>query len=78
MPFIKGRFYMNPQYGAAIERARRSDGDLLSAIMESIEKGSVEPILHGINAGRRIFSFESTGAATDHSGACERFTGRAL
>ena len=26
MPFIKGRFYMNPAYGRAIERARRANG----------------------------------------------------
>ena len=26
MPFIKGRFYMNPAYGRAIERARRASG----------------------------------------------------
>jgi hypothetical protein len=26
MPFINGRFYMNPAYGRALERARRANG----------------------------------------------------
>lgn len=26
MPFIKGKFYMNPAYGRAIERARSANG----------------------------------------------------
>lgn len=25
MPYINGRYYMNPQYGAAVERAREAD-----------------------------------------------------
>ena len=30
MPIINGRYYMNPQYGAALERARAADEEYVS------------------------------------------------
>ena len=35
MPFINGRFYMNPAYGRAIERARRTSGIWSEELPES-------------------------------------------
>lgn len=45
MPIINGRYYMNPAYGAALERARQRDEDILKPIVESLESGSIQPML---------------------------------
>lgn len=50
MPYINGKYYMNPQYGSGLERARRS-GDVFDAIAKSLETGSARPILEAILRG---------------------------
>lgn len=43
---------MNPRYGAAMERSSESGGNLLGAIIESIETNSTRPILRAITGQR--------------------------
>lgn len=35
MPYIDGRYYMNPRYGAAMERGRQSEGDAHASAQDS-------------------------------------------
>lgn len=51
MPFVNGRYYMNPRYGAAIERGRQSNSDAFDAIVKSLETGSTRSLLEEILRG---------------------------
>lgn len=49
MPFINGRYYMNPTYGFAMERARNRSGltleQILDATSESLNRHSMMPLI---------------------------------
>lgn len=45
MPVINGRYYMNPAYGAALERARSNSQSPLKPLLQSLESGSIRPML---------------------------------
>lgn len=54
MPNINGRYYMNPNYGAAMERSRQAEGGgTFDAIVKSIESGSTRPLLEEILRGSK-------------------------
>lgn len=67
MPYINGRFYMNPQYGAGLERTRQSTGNVFDAIVKSLETGSARPLLESILRGPES-SDQPVMAPTPHSG----------
>jgi hypothetical protein len=48
MPFVNGKYYMNPQYGRAMERARTSRRGSLDAAIRSIRTKSLWPAIEGL------------------------------
>lgn len=54
MPFINGRYDMNPAYGAAVERERNGGGltleQILDATSESLESNSIMPLIRVVQA----------------------------
>jgi hypothetical protein len=60
MPIVNGRYYMNPAYGAALERARGRDSGFLQAIIESATKDSVGPLLSALVLRSRMTATASS------------------
>ncbi|MGH9736012.1 MAG: hypothetical protein ACRD8A_15650 [Candidatus Acidiferrales bacterium] len=80
MPFIRGRYYINPTYGAALEAAREAE-DALSSAEQSGREGKSATTISGANSGdskhgaqgpiHRV-EIETTEVVPSHSGRAQR------
>jgi len=45
MPLVNGRYYMNPTYGRKLEQGRVPSGGVFGPIINSLESGSIQPLV---------------------------------